>query len=135
MLRTLTKSAFAQAVCHSRTARLAGRLSGAGGVPLVLGYHRVVKDFQAPHVHGIPPMSISEAMLGKHLDYVGRYYDFVSLDEIGDAGVSLRSIQHEMGHECPKTTALYTQLSSYTQNDTGKRINGLMAKLRVLWGK
>ena len=52
-----------------------------------------------------------------------------------DAGVSLRSIQHEMGHECPKTTALYTQLSTYTQNDTGKRINGLMAKLRVLWGE
>ncbi len=51
-----------------------------------------------------------------------------------DAGVSLRAIQQEMGHECPKTTALYTQLSTYTQNDTGKRINGLMTKLRVLWG-
>jgi integrase/recombinase XerD len=51
-----------------------------------------------------------------------------------DAGVSLRSIQHQMGHECPKTTALYTQLSTYTQNDTDKRINGLMARLRVLWG-
>lgn len=51
-----------------------------------------------------------------------------------EAGVSLRSIQHEMGHECPKTTALYTQLSTYTQNDTNKRINGLMARLRVLWG-
>ncbi len=51
-----------------------------------------------------------------------------------EAGVSLRSIQHEMGHECPKTTALYTQLSTYTQNDTDKRINGLMARLRVLWG-
>ena len=52
-----------------------------------------------------------------------------------DAGVSLRSIQHEMGHECPKTTALYTQLSAYTQHDTDKRLNGLMAKLRVLWGE
>lgn len=51
-----------------------------------------------------------------------------------DAGVSLRSIQHEMGHECPKTTALYTQLSTHTQNDTDKRINGLMARLRLLWG-
>lgn len=51
-----------------------------------------------------------------------------------DAGVSLRAIQHEMGHECPKTTALYTQLSTVTRNDTDKRINGLMTRLRVLWG-
>ncbi len=51
-----------------------------------------------------------------------------------DIGVSLRSIQEQMGHECPKTTALYTQLSSYTQTDTDRRINGLLAKLRVNWG-
>jgi site-specific recombinase XerD len=51
-----------------------------------------------------------------------------------DAGISLRSIQHEMGHACPKTTALYTQLSTDTRNDTDKRINGLMARMRVLWG-
>lgn len=52
-----------------------------------------------------------------------------------DAGVGLRSIQEQMGHECPKTTALYTQLSRYTQADTDKRINGLMAKLRINWGE
>jgi integrase len=51
-----------------------------------------------------------------------------------DAGVNLRAIQEQMGHECPKTTALYTQLSTYTQNDTDRRINGLLAKLRVVWG-
>lgn len=51
-----------------------------------------------------------------------------------DAGISLRSIQQEMGHECPKTTAIYTQLSSYTQNDTDRRINGLMGRLRIAWG-
>lgn len=52
-----------------------------------------------------------------------------------DAGVSLRSIQHEMGHECPKTTALYTQLSTHTQHDTDRRINGMLSRLRVLWGE
>ena len=51
-----------------------------------------------------------------------------------DAGVGLRAIQEQMGHECPKTTALYTQLSNATQRDTDRRINGLMAKLRVTWG-
>jgi integrase len=51
-----------------------------------------------------------------------------------EAGVGLRSIQHEMGHECPKTTALYTQLSQVTEQDTGKYINSLMNKLRINWG-
>ncbi len=51
-----------------------------------------------------------------------------------DAGVSLRAIQEEMGHECPKTTALYTQLSNYKQADTKRRVNGVMSRLRILWG-
>lgn len=51
-----------------------------------------------------------------------------------DAGVNLRAIQEQMGHECPKTTALYTQLSNYSQSDTDRRINGLLSRLRVLWG-
>lgn len=52
-----------------------------------------------------------------------------------NAGVSLRAIQEQMGHECPKTTALYTQLSTYAQSDTDRRVNGLLAKLRVVWGQ
>ncbi|GAB3290520.1 tyrosine-type recombinase/integrase [Parahaliea aestuarii] len=51
-----------------------------------------------------------------------------------EAGVNLRAIQHEMGHECPKTTALYTQLTEVTQTDTDKRINRLVAKMRIRWG-
>ena len=52
-----------------------------------------------------------------------------------DAGVGLRAVQEAMGHECPKTTALYTQLSSYTQTDTERRLNGLMGRLRLNWGE
>ena len=51
-----------------------------------------------------------------------------------DAGVSLRSIQTEMGHECPKTTALYTQISTFKHKDTDQRINGVLSRLRILWG-
>ena len=29
----------------------------------------------------------------------------------------------------------YTQLSSYTQCDTDRRINGLMGRLRLTWGE
>lgn len=51
-----------------------------------------------------------------------------------EAGVNLRAIQHEMGHECPKTTALYTQLTEVTQSDTDKRINRLVSRMRIRWG-
>jgi integrase/recombinase XerD len=51
-----------------------------------------------------------------------------------EAGVNLRAIQHEMGHEQPNTTALYTQLTDATHQDTGKLINGMLAPLCLQWG-
>lgn len=48
-----------------------------------------------------------------------------------EAGVNLRAIQHEMGHECPKTTALYTQLTAVTQQHTDKLINRLVDRLNL----
>jgi integrase/recombinase XerD len=51
-----------------------------------------------------------------------------------EAGINLRAIQHQMGHESPKTTALYTQLTEHTQTDTGLRINALVDKLHIQWG-
>ncbi len=50
-----------------------------------------------------------------------------------EAGINLRAIQTEMGHECPKTTALYTQLTDVTQSDTGKRINRMVNKLNLVF--
>lgn len=51
-----------------------------------------------------------------------------------EAGVNLRAIQHEMGHEQPNTTALYTQLTDPTHEDTGKKINSMLAPLQLSWG-
>lgn len=48
-----------------------------------------------------------------------------------EAGVNLRAIQHEMGHECPKTTALYTQLTEVTQHNTDKLINKLVDRMNL----
>lgn len=48
-----------------------------------------------------------------------------------ETGLNLRAIQHEMGHECPKTTALYTQLTDVTQDNTAKVINRLIDRLRL----
>lgn len=49
-----------------------------------------------------------------------------------ESGINLRAIQTEMGHDCPKTTALYTQLTDVTQNDTGKRINRLVNRINIV---
>ena len=49
-----------------------------------------------------------------------------------EAGVHLRSIQKEMGHECPKTTALYTQLTEGTQQNTKNIINQLVDGLNFV---
>jgi site-specific recombinase XerD len=49
-----------------------------------------------------------------------------------EAGVNLRAIQHEMGHECPKTTALYTQLTEVTQQNTNKLINKMVNRLNLI---
>ena len=48
-----------------------------------------------------------------------------------ETGLNLRSIQHEMGHECPKTTALYTQLTEVVHQDTHKLINRLVNRLNL----
>lgn len=48
-----------------------------------------------------------------------------------EAGVNLRAIQNEMGHECPKTTALYTQLTEVTQRNTDKLINRMVERLNI----
>jgi integrase/recombinase XerD len=48
-----------------------------------------------------------------------------------ELGLNLRAIQQEMGHECPKTTALYTQLTEVTHQNTAELINRLVARLKI----
>jgi peptidoglycan/xylan/chitin deacetylase (PgdA/CDA1 family) len=57
----------------------------AGNRPLVLSYHRVVDDFSEQARHSIPAMLISTKMLERQLDWIGRRYQFVSLDELAAA--------------------------------------------------
>ncbi len=46
-----------------------------------------------------------------------------------EQGLNLRAIQTEMGHECPKTTALYTQLTKTTQQNASQLINRMVERL------
>ena len=47
------------------------------------------------------------------------------------AGVHLRAIQQEMGHDSPKTTAVYTQLTEPAAQNANRMINELINALHV----
>ena len=48
-----------------------------------------------------------------------------------EVGLNLRAIQTEMGHECPKTTALYTQLTDVTKQNTRELIHRMVGRLTL----
>jgi peptidoglycan/xylan/chitin deacetylase (PgdA/CDA1 family) len=52
-------------------------------MPLVVGYHRVVEEFEAEARGYIPSMLISQATLEKQLDWIGREFEFVDPDMMG----------------------------------------------------
>ncbi|MBI4638167.1 MAG: polysaccharide deacetylase family protein [Candidatus Rokubacteria bacterium] len=83
MRRAHLKTGIALALRASGGARLVALVSGARRLPLVIGYHRVVADRPARVRSAIPPMLVSRRMLERHLDWIGRRFRFVSLDELG----------------------------------------------------
>jgi len=78
--RRLLKGALASAIWRARALPLP--MPGAGR-PLVLGYHRVVEDLDEAAKTDMPTMLTSRAMFERHIDWIGRHFDFVSLDEVG----------------------------------------------------
>lgn len=48
-----------------------------------------------------------------------------------ELGISLRAIQHELGHESPQTTALYTQFTQTVQKSTAQAVNLLVDRLAI----
>ena len=83
-MRSLIKSGLAGALHLTGADTLLGRtLTATRYPPLVICYHRVVEDFAASARNSIPAMLISRRMLEQHLDWIGRRYHFVTLDELG----------------------------------------------------
>jgi peptidoglycan/xylan/chitin deacetylase (PgdA/CDA1 family) len=83
MLRRLAKTGVACALHWTGANKLIGVLNGSSNLPLVLGYHRVVEDFAASANQYMPAMLISRRLLERHLDWLGRRFRFISLDELG----------------------------------------------------
>ena len=48
-----------------------------------------------------------------------------------EEGLNLRAIQQELGHDSPKTTAIYTQLTEPVQQQTTKLINKMVGRLSI----
>lgn len=60
------------------------RVNG-GYRPLVLGYHRVVDNFDEAAKNDMASMLISAAMFERHMDFLGRHFRFVSPDDVGES--------------------------------------------------
>lgn len=98
--RRLAKTGIAAAAHWSGATRLPGMAAGSKTAPPILAYHRVVEDFAADARHTVPAMLISHRMLEQHLDWIGRRFRFVSLDELG--------LQLERGERFSKPVAAIT---------------------------
>src|SRR5688572_4467378 len=77
------KAALAATISRACEYGLASALARRPNRPLVLGYHRVVDDFGVVAQTEMPSMLTSSRMFERHLDCIGRYFTFVTLDEIG----------------------------------------------------
>ncbi|HWF10649.1 MAG TPA: polysaccharide deacetylase family protein [Bryobacteraceae bacterium] len=80
MNRTWIKARYAAALSRTGIGRMMG---GRQAQPIVVGYHRVVEDFDAAAETSIPSLLITTRTLERHLDWMGRHYRFVDLDELG----------------------------------------------------
>ncbi len=79
--RAIMKNVVARAVSWSRLDAMA-RIKLHRDVPFVIYYHRVVERFNANDGWALPAMEISVAMLERHLDWLGRNFQIVSLDDL-----------------------------------------------------
>jgi len=81
-MRRMVKTGIAGGLRWSGVSLLKRTLYGRSRVPWIVGYHRVVEDFAGSARHSIPATLVSRAMLERHLEWIGRRYDLVPLDEI-----------------------------------------------------
>lgn len=84
MSRGIIKTCIAGALHYTGIDRLIGARARPDSMPLILGYHRVVDDFNASARHSIPAMLVSTRTLERHLDWLGRRYAFISLDDAAE---------------------------------------------------
>lgn len=83
-LRSITKTAISYGLYRTGAAQLRDNIPGAKRMPLVLGLHRVVENFEASAKIHMPSMLISTSRLEQYLDWIAQRYRFVGLEEAID---------------------------------------------------
>jgi peptidoglycan/xylan/chitin deacetylase (PgdA/CDA1 family) len=82
-IRSVVKTGLARALFWTGTDALLGALVDPARSTVVLGYHRVVEDYSTEAHRTIAAMLITRRMLEEQLDWIGRRFRFVDLDELG----------------------------------------------------
>ena len=85
MLRQLAKTGIARGLHWSGADAGLGMLNGSRRRPLIVGYHRVLEDLASTPTATLPGMVVSRDTLERQLDWIGRRFRFVSVDELGEA--------------------------------------------------
>ena len=101
MIRGWIKTGAARVMSRTGLDKFAGSLSGAKGVPLVIGYHRVVEDFAYSAETSIPSMLVSRGMLERHLDWIGRRFRFVQSVDFQLVWQHKQHHSNDLGQSCP----------------------------------
>lgn len=83
-MRRLAKTGIAVGAHWSKLDLTIGSRRGLNEAPLVLGYHRVVENFEQSARNTMASMLISTRSLEQQLDWIGKRYRFVSMDEIAE---------------------------------------------------
>jgi peptidoglycan/xylan/chitin deacetylase (PgdA/CDA1 family) len=78
----MIKAGIASTLHWSGADRLLARRPSVRRLPLVLGYHRVVEDFRASSATAIAPMLIAARTFERQIDWIGRRFTFVTLDDV-----------------------------------------------------
>ena len=80
MFRALAKTCIACAYSWTSVGRRQD--AGSAALPFIVGYHRVVEDFDRSARHTIPSMLISSTTFEKHIDWLARRFSIISLDDM-----------------------------------------------------
>jgi peptidoglycan/xylan/chitin deacetylase (PgdA/CDA1 family) len=83
MLKAFAKTGVAAVLGWTGADRALSSWAGTLEPPLVVGYHAVVEDVRAHAGRAIAPNLISLDMLRHQLEWIGRRYRFMTLDDLG----------------------------------------------------
>lgn len=85
MLRKLLKTGIASGLHWTGVDRWHGIGKTANVTPLIVCYHRVVEDFQKSASHSLSAMLTTTKTLERHLDWIGKHYEFISLADLASS--------------------------------------------------